>query len=440
MAATRRTLRLALLASTAAAAALALTAPGAGASGPKFGAPVLLTTDANAGGYEPGIVVDRYGNIVVTAHKQNHTLVVSPDSNSPTKTRSMSWVWWSKDSGKTFRDMPGATGLDEQNAEFGDEGDLATDATGHIYFVDTNVTDVSFSRWHADGRGKITLETTRPLNPMGEPVDDRPWIAAHGDGVVMYLGNEGDTQTYQGGQRPMGGNGDSANGPGRYTVYMSYDHGDTFNTLGYTLGNSGWCRPIADKHPGSRRFYIVCSDDTGTHYAFETHDDGHHFQRYEMGQYTGSSWINGTVASDGTVYAEYHDRDSEKNNHIKLYSSKDHGHTWAKRDITPPGDWKMDYSWMDVAPNGTLGVAFYGSHDGKHNRYLYVGAGKPTGTISYSRVSPMKLAEDVDGYVWGDFFQIAFGPDSKLNVVWTVDKDIAGQRSLNSDIYYARQR
>src|SRR3954451_8007979 len=229
-------MRKVIAAAVCAAAGLGLVAQGAGAApgGPKFGAPVLLTTDKYAGGYEPGITVDRFNNIVVTAHKQNHTLVVSPDSRGTIPVRSQSWLWTSKD-GKTFTDMPGLTPLGEQNLEFGDEGDVAYDETGHVYFVDTNVTDNSFSRYKATGNGKLVLESTRPIGPFGEPLDDRPWVAAHGDGVVLYVGNQGDKVTYPAGS--LGHDG-TAYGPGRYTAYLSYNHGDTFDPIGITLADS----------------------------------------------------------------------------------------------------------------------------------------------------------------------------------------------------------
>jgi hypothetical protein len=445
MPAKRRAVPLSLAAASGLALLVTLAAPGgATAAAPRFAKPVLLTTDANAGGYEPGIVVDKFGNIVVTAHKQNHTLVLSPDSRSATMTRSMSWVWWSKDNGKSFSDMPGLTLAQEQNAEFGDEGDLAWDATGHIYFVDTNVGDVSFSRWHASGKGELSLEATRPLGPMGEPVDDRPWIAAHGDGVVMYLGNEGGDQ-YKGGQPPLGGNGEAANGDGRYTVYMSYDHGDTFDNRGYTLKDSGWCRPITDHRPiaaKTKTFYVVCSNDNGTHYSYVTHDDGKHWTRSTMGKYSASSWINGAIAPDGTIYASYHDTDDDKLNHLMLYTSKNGGKSWTKSDVTGGHPGKIAYSWMDVSPNGTLGLAYYGSADGKTNWYMYAGTAKPGQRLAYGKVSPgLKLNED-GGSPWGDFFQVAFGADNKLNVVFTVNDALAGQGAtsgLNSQIYYARQ-
>jgi hypothetical protein len=434
----RRTVRLSVATLTGLGVLAALGAqPAATAAGPKFGKPVLLTVDANAGGYEPGVVVDKFGNVVVTAHKQNHTLVVSPDKRSPTGVRSMSWIWWSADNGKSFADMPGLTAAAEQNAEFGDEGDLAWDNTGHVYFVDTNITDVSFSRWKASGHGELALETSRPVGPMAGPVDDRPWVAAHGDGVVMYLGNEGD-RNYPAG-KPTTGTPDAANGPGRFTAYMSYDHGDTFNNLGYTLKDSGWCRPMADKRPGSKTFYVVCANDKDTHYVFVTNDDGRHFSRYPMGNYVTSSWINGEVGPDGTVYAAYHERDSDGINHLMLYTSKTQGRTWKKTDVTGGKEGQIQYSWMAVSPNGTLGFAFYWTAGGKKDWQLWAGTAKPGQKVVYAKVAPgQKLVED-GGTPWGDFFQVAFGPDNKLNVVWTQNAAIAGASGLNSEIFYAKQ-
>src|SRR5438046_612448 len=80
------------------------------------------------------------------------------------------------------------------------------------------------------GLGQMPLDLHRPFLPAAEPVDDRPWVAAHGNGHVFYFGNEGDKVTY-----PLGQGTGSGFGPGRYTVYRSYDGGQTFDTLGYTL-------------------------------------------------------------------------------------------------------------------------------------------------------------------------------------------------------------
>ena len=88
-----------------------LAVPGArGAAGTSFNPPVKVTPDLGFG-YEPATVVDGFGNIFVTAHKENWQLALAPDANSPTSTRSMSWVWTSVDGGKSFVDPPGLTSL-----------------------------------------------------------------------------------------------------------------------------------------------------------------------------------------------------------------------------------------------------------------------------------------------------------------------------------------
>jgi hypothetical protein len=454
--------------------AASATAGAKPAPAPSFGAPVLLTTDKYAGGYEPSVTVDRFNNVYVTAHKQNHTLVASPDSRAALGVRSQSWLWTSRD-GRTFTDLPGLTPLQEQNLEFGDEGDLARDDTGHLYFVDTNVSDNSFSRYRATGNGKVALETTRPVGPFGEPVDDRPWITAHGDGVVLYAGNQGDKVSYPAGAVGRDG---SAYGPGRYTVYMSYNHGDTFDPVGITLNDSGWCRPAADHRRGSRDLYILCTNDggandvqqnagdpgfqKGTLWAYSSHDDGRTWSRTKMGSYDArdkiSTYPSVTVGRDGTVYALYNHSitqhsqilpggvpdpatgiDDPAYSRLWLYTSKDHGRTWSGRDVTPARG-MIRYSWVDVAPNGTLGIAYYFRATTSQDWYVWAATAAPGQPFRAARVSNRKIASKEYGSAFGDFFQIAFGPDSKLNVVWTVQNTDLVAEGLNTDIYFARQK
>lgn len=450
-----------LLAGAAALAAGALALPGASAgsgSSLAFNKPVKLTVNKYFGGYEPSITVDRFNNIYVTAHKQNHGLVVSPDDQAATRARSQSWLWWSSD-GKTFKDTPGLTAAQEQNAEFGDEGDLAADDTGHIYFVDTTVADNTFSRYVSTGNGKLKLETTRPIGPFGEPIDDRPWIAAHGDRVVLYAGNQGDKVTYPAGNQGEGfGNGA---GPGRYTAYMSYNGGDTFDIRGVTLKDSGWCRPAADHRKGSKTFYMLCTNDGGANdvnenagdkgakgnlYSFVTNDDGKTWNRYTMGTYNAtdpwSTYPSVAVAKDGTVYALFVDHSTNtKTSTVTLYTSKDRGRKWTSKVITTASDGAaIRYSWLDVAPNGTLGIAYYYKATGK-DWYVYAATAKPGASFHPVNAAPsLPLAPKSAGSAFGDFFQIAFGPDSKLNMAVTVYNSDLSVPGLNTDIYYIRQK
>ena len=306
-------------------------------------------------------------------------------------------------------------------------------------------------------------------------MDDRPWITAHGDGVVLYAGNQGDKVSY-----PAGAGGDgSAYGPGRYTVYMSYNHGDTFDPLGITLADSGWCRPAADHRAGSKDLYVMCTndgganDDTtnagepgyekGTLWSYASHDDGKTWSRSRMGGYDAkadkiSSYPSVTIAKDGTIYALYnasvtkHSQilpsnvpdpatglDDPIDSHLFLYTSKNHGRTWTSKDVTPKKG-IIRYSWVDVANDGTLGIAYYYRADTSSDWYVYAGTAKPGKAFAATKVSNTKIASKDYGSAFGDFFQIAFGPDNKLNVVWTLQNNDLFAEGLNTDIYYAKQK
>ena len=86
--------------------------------------------------------------------------------NSRTYTRSMSWAWVSSDGGQSFQDLPGLTALSFEQHDFGDEGDMALEHAGHLYFVDTNVEDVTFTRWTVTGLlGQMSVDFHRRFLP-----------------------------------------------------------------------------------------------------------------------------------------------------------------------------------------------------------------------------------------------------------------------------------
>src|SRR5258708_2811198 len=108
----------------------------------------------------------------------------------------------------------------------------------------------SCTRWTVSGLGTSNMlqDIHRPVIPSLMPVDDRPWVIAHGATTVMYAGNEGDKDTYNVGSVANGctgpvtppAQGAPATG-GRYTVFMSRDAGATFHPGGRPLPGSGWC-------------------------------------------------------------------------------------------------------------------------------------------------------------------------------------------------------
>jgi hypothetical protein len=177
--------------------------------GTVWGSPAKVTPE-NGYGYEPTLIVDKSGNAFASAHKENATLAIAADPNSPTQTRSMSWVWLSTDKGTTWGNTPGLTAASAENHLVGDEGDMALDDAGHVYYVDTYAGDVTMTRWTSNGLNKIIYDFTEPFIPTPE-ADDRPWITAHGDGHVFYFSNTAN-KSYNG---------------GRYIEHASYDGGVT---------------------------------------------------------------------------------------------------------------------------------------------------------------------------------------------------------------------
>lgn len=440
-------------------AAAAGAVPLAAAIAPVAFAPPQKVTPFEGFGYEPAVVVDNYGNIFVTAHKENWQLVLSADVNSPTYTRSMSWAWLSADDGVTFGDIPGWTKLSLEQHEFGDEGDLALDDAGHLYFVDTNVTDDTITRWAVTDRGKVWFEFNSPLIPSAQLVDDRPWVTAHGDGTVFYFGNEGDKVTY-----PLGQGTGSGFGPGRYTVYASYDGAQTFNSFGYTLNDSGWCRPAADHAPGSPYVYAFCTNDggsddvtsatnpVGTLWAYTSADDGQSFSRFKAGDYMAldstTSWPTVVVSPDGSVWALYVDatsldaNDDPVGNRLRLFHSLDHGATWSEQDITARAG-RYEYAWLAVSRDGKkLGLGVYYKADAGAAWRVYGAIWKPGQVPTLTSLDENNpVTEAGASTAPGDLMSSYFGPDGKLSVVWTRRVfGVPGVVTVARDIYYARSQ
>ncbi len=441
-----------------------LVCPFATASGGVAFGPPIQVTPYPGKGYEPAVYVDQFGNIFATAHKENWQLVVGPDPNSPTYTRSMSWDWVSSDGGLTFHDLPGLTPASLEQHEFGDEGDMALDDDYHLYFVDTNVTDNTITRWTVTGPGNIRFDLTRPLIPTFQPVDDRPWVAAHGVGHVFYFGNEGDKTTY-----PLGQGTGSGFGPGRYTVYQSYDAAETFDSFGYTLNDSGWCRPAADHQRNSPYVYAVCNNDggsndlttginaTGNIYAYVSADDGHSFSRYLIDHYkaldSSNSWPTVQVAPDGSIWALYVDAGTLQcstdptgsttcnpvNNLLKLYHSTNHGVTWRVSDITPtPGRYR--YGSLSVSPDGKhLGICIYYRPNDNSPWYVYGAIWSPGLKPVLTSIDPTNPVASTGSEAPGDLMGSWFNPDGTLGVIWTrVDAAVVGVATISRDIFYAR--
>jgi hypothetical protein len=283
-------------------------------------------------GYEPGIETDSQGTIFVMAHKSSLAA-----EGAVANTRTASWLWRSVDDGRTFQDMAGLNG--GTNYAWALEGDGAVDGRDRFYYVDTWAFENHMSRYSNRG---ATLDFWRPAVPSFEPVDDRPWVAAHGDGFVYYFGNLG------------------VGTPARHRLFVhrSTDAGQTFDPAGFSFPNSNW--GFLDADPNSPYVYAFM-DETNTNQVvtWVSPDRGQTWTRHPVaevdpGGAAGDVGFPSVAVSpvDGSIYAAWDDNDN-----IYLGESKDHGQTWTVHDITPfPGHYA--HPWPSIGPNGDVAVVF----------------------------------------------------------------------------------
>jgi hypothetical protein len=146
-------------------------------STPTFGHPVI--SGIGGVGFEQDLRLDpSHPKLVYTS---------SPGSLSS----DTSWIWHSRDGGKTFKWITAGTPLEGKATACAGGGDseLAVDSAGHLYFNDLTLANFSVAR--SDDGG-----VTFPCNNTGVPdtAVDRQWYATDGDpvngGGSIYLAND----------------------------------------------------------------------------------------------------------------------------------------------------------------------------------------------------------------------------------------------------------
>jgi hypothetical protein len=416
-----------------------------------FGPPVLVGPPT-ASTWEPSLLIDRFGNVFIAARKDLTQLVVAPDERSPTKTRSMSWLWVSTDGGATFDNMHGYP-LDAENHDWGYEADIALDDAGRLYMADQNYADSTLTRWTVTGPGAFVFDYHRPLIPSAQPVDDRPWLAAHGNGNVLYMAQAGAPQL-----NPFGRKGGDAYGLGRYSVYHSTDGGGSFDLIGRSLRESGGCRPAADHRSGSKLLYVVCTNDggaqgltetptdRGTLWAYVSNDDGGNYSRFRVGDYNAKAdnfdWPVVAVGPEGDVWALYVDAGDVKysgssftilTNRLMLYHSIDQGRTWSQQDITPAVG-RYRWGWIDVSSSGKLAIGIQHRPDSGSPWRFYASVFDSGSVPELTAVDVVDAATAPEPP--SELIGVAFAPDGTLGVAWTRVEE-AGPL-VSQRVYFAR--
>ena len=412
-------------------------------------------------GYEPSLSIDSKGNMQITAHKDlrwgGEGTPFGPILDGPTDTWYAcedgemtswdywaSWFWVSTDNGSTwdhgdsFEPTPGnlansaigsVTGGGSEC--LGDEGDIAVDNNDVVYYLDTTLEDNWWHRFTEGGESYEMGSVCQRMNTMA--ADDRPWVAAQGDGIIHYLGNSGAT--------PPECTGDS----GRYWYYHSENGGNTFSQC-YAMPG-GWSTISSEKEGSyvyvaqedadspSGTVQIRISDDYGKGTG-PGPSDGSWNESIELGPRTGNCPEGYPVVNNneaGTVAVVWADCGNGDVGawDMQMAISYDHGLNWEDSwNIAP--DWGETggitmYPFVSISENNMVSVAWYGLKYGDDGYtegdewYLYVGGiYQPHGNDTFNWIvadpTPLHIVTayeeaNSDVHALHDFFETVHSPD-----------------------------
>ncbi len=374
----------------------------------------------NKEGYEPSIAVDSTGALFYTAHKN------LDDKGSWDYLAS--WFFVSTDNGMSWNSPtdPFPRGALWQTY-LGDEGDIGVDAQDNVYFVDTYLIDNHIHVWADQGQFQYSVRVQKTTG-----LDDRPWIAAQGNGIVHYLGN----------------NAVEVNG-GRYWYYRSTNGARSFSLAEPVPGN-GWAH--LDSERNGDHVYVVSESNTGADadILMYVSDDRGVTWNWNDPIYIGHR--NGTgrqypivsTQDGGAVWVLWNDAENGVENGTRIFvaRSMDFGRTWDSWEITPFKGF-IDYPTINTGPDGSVAVAFYASRDlpisDDSEWYLYGGmdlySTLQDPNINFTIADPTPCYIGTDLHALHDFFEIAISPDMALNIGYQY---YIGPDNGRSDLYFVR--
>lgn len=343
-------------------------------AGQNHDAPLMVVghpVNLGAYGYEPSIALDTRGNIYISAHKEFHR----PD----TWPYPASWMVMSRDGGSSFAALRSPSQLHE--AFPGIEGDVAVDGRDWVYFVDMFMAESHLHAWSAGG---ARWERSGPFHTEG--LDDRPWLAAQGNGILHYLGNNG--ATIQG---------------GRVWYYRSTDGGQSW-APGVPLPSTGWAHVAAERRGVHAYIVTEAVQGAGELVAMASNDAGATWSsprtvfRHES---VLTHWPVVTVDEAGIAFVLFDVRLPNGSSRLFLSRTIDYGSTWDTTEITPFPGAAHYYPTVAAGPPGVVGVAFYGSRDvplsGSSRWYLYGGLATATGGGSLLALGEQEFAPPGEG-------------------------------------------
>lgn len=387
--------------------------------------------------YEPSLAVDSFGRLYVTAHK-----------GSPTNegTRLSSWLWMSEDGGATWTDLPSPG--QAHTALVGIEGDLAVDDHDRVYFVDTYLADNTLSVWQATASG-VTWQSSRPVHAT-TGIDDRPWLAAAGDGILYYLGDH--VVSDMPAPESLAG-GDAAGS--RWWFYRSMDGGLTWSAglalgevafgglVGAEVGDfSGMCNLDAPRDAPGIVGVVCTAADGRSVFVLRSRDHGMTWARSEVAAIESRpGYLFPGIAQrpDGSAVVAWIDDDGYDGSpgRLKLAVVPWEGDV-VVQDVTPVAG-SLGNLWLAVSPDGRVLVNVHASpaiEGPDHSWSLHAVEGQLDGDrIVGVRHALVDADLGTGAFALGHFIQNAFAPDGSASVAYQRQ---VGESAAASEIHVAR--
>lgn len=400
------------------------TTPASGGDGPLapadhdllFSEPVQVNAKAQEG-FEPSLRIAPDGTVYVAAARG---FLAGEDRSLASP------IWYSKDAGLTWHNLPSDISLRERVKAI--EGELAVDANGVVYFVDTYMADNVITVWEADQSWRETrfIQGTTGL-------DDRPWLAAHGDGVLYYLGNSAASLPAP---DPSVLPPDSS----RIWFYRSTDAGTTWS-LGHAFPAADYCH-VAASPVDDRTVAVACTPAVGVRVglsdsvvAYVSGDRGVTWDETVLGPAVpspGTNYPSVAFSPNGEAFAFWVDDGTPSTLHLWAWDGVD----WSKSSV-PESEVRAANPWVAAGSNGSVGLAFYG-HDGDA---WSLHAWKRSDVRNWSHwTDPEPVSRGPCPPE--DFFQAAFDGDARLNIVYQRDPgrmQCGGVKPALQPVVYVRE-
>ena len=356
---------------------------------------VLLTPalqgETSPGGQDSSVTVDRFGNVVASALKEQAFRVVSPDGRATTKTRLASWRWSSGDNGESFQNVAASPAGADTLLPGGLSTAVASDDAGHSFVADSYAGTVLLTTVTATDRDTLTTAAPKAV-PVASGVQ-RIRMDATGDAT-----SSGHLYLLTGSSTPSVWSGTSAAAVGTTT----------------SLPGASDCTLAADHRKGSKLVYAGCVSQIGTTDLWTSTDAGVTFTRKQLNGGLPIGVPSVSVAPDGSAW-------------VLVTSGPDGGTQLMSHHVTSRGDVMKDLAsekgtWrggvLDVSVKGRLGLAAYHlapRAKGWHVRLSVVSPGATPLWVDFASHDPVAGATATPP---DSAPAIAFGRDALLRLTW----------------------